>query len=407
MNKIEFGIARNREEFEGIKELCESVFDKEVSTMADDLLNRAPVSRDYQPFYACDRENNKIVGCLFFLEVPVRYENIYLPAAEYGIAATDKNYRGRGINKKLTEKFFDYCNKTGISLVVLEGIPYFYRRYGFNYAVPLADHILELENLNLVVDRNIKLRKAVLKDVDYIYNEFENPSIAADFCKVKDKSIIAAQIISYKSETLKKEYYIIESGPKKIGYFALDREEDRLVISDISDNLSFNTYQTILKYLIENVVINKKNKAKIYINIPDNSKFILYTKTLGGRKNEHYCWQLKIIDEFSFLENIKPVLEKRIKESKFRGEDISFNYNNYQDSIKFDFQNNNLSLTRKNREGSGDINLSPQGAVKLFTGYNTLDDITEFLPDCQVSGKYWEVINILFPEMNSHFYINY
>ncbi|MEC9489176.1 MAG: hypothetical protein UMV23_06835, partial [Halanaerobium sp.] len=56
---------------------------------------------------------------------------------------------------------------------------------------------------------------------------------------------------------------------------------------------------------------------------------------------------------------------------------------------------------------TGGFRLTPQGAVKLFFGSYDLDQILSFLPDCHLSPAYREVIETLFPRLDSHFYINY
>jgi len=411
LNNIEFGIVQEKQEIDGIKRLCQEVFDDEVAMMIDDFYYRSPVSKDNVYFYARDIDTNEIVGTLSLLYIPLRYGHVKLKAAEYGVAATSKKYRGLGINKKLTEMFFAECIKKNYNLVMLEGIPYFYRRYGFNYAVPMGGYKLRVKGQNFGVNKEnkISLELAESKDVDIISDDFNISSKCADLCNVKERGIINAQISSYRSETMRKEYYLIKvGGTKVVGYLALDISENNLVISDISNNLSFGIYRGVLSTLFDNILINKKNKDSFSINVPDRSKFVSYLKTIGVVENKSYSWQFKILDEFQFLKCIKPVLEERVQDSIYAAEEIEFNYNNYHQIINFKIKNGKINIAKgKWENANGDFKLNSQGAIKLFLGQYKLEEIQTFLPDCQVSNQYRELVEIIFPKMDPQMYMNY
>ena len=107
MNKIKYKIATTKSEFEGIKELCENVFGKKEKELVHDLAYNSPKKDKNIFFYAYDSKRDKYVGTVCLLDMPIKYGEVTLKAAEHGIVATDENYRGQGINKKLTEMFFN------------------------------------------------------------------------------------------------------------------------------------------------------------------------------------------------------------------------------------------------------------------------------------------------------------
>lgn len=401
MSNIEYRIASTDKEFEGLKNMSKKIFDQEVYELADDLFYRSPKNEDNIYFYAYDQEKAKYVGILCLLATPVKYGDVVIKTAEYGIAGTIKEYRGQGINDKLTKLFFEKTKELNYELVIIEGIPYFYRRYGFNYAVEMTNKKIDLDNLDLKNNKNLKFRKAESKELDFLVKSYKNTVNSYDLCKIKDKKIIKAQLDKYISAPVKKDYYILEDNKKKIGYFTVDIGDD-IQISDISNDLTFNQYEAVLKYFKD------RNHKKITTNLKENNKFVKYLNSLGANGGRWYSYQLKIVDEFKLLNKIKPILEKRIKNSIYKNEKLTLNYDNYKEIIQIKINNSKINLQKLNRdEVDSDLALIPQGAVKLFFGEKEITEITDFLPDCYVKDKYNDIINLLFPQLNSHFYVNY
>jgi len=401
VTNIEYKIAKSKEEFESIKDLCQEVFAQEEMELIHDLAYNSPNKEENICFYAYDKKADKYVGTVSLIVMPIRYGQVILEAAEMGIVATAKNYQGRGINKKLTEMLLDKAEELGYNIIGIEGIPYFYRRYGFNYAVPMGSVNFNLDKVETKVDEEIIIREAKEEDIPFIVNNFKEASSKADLCTIKGEGIIKAQMLDYISSITRKRYLIIEKNQNKVGYLSLN-SGDEVEICDISDNLSFEIYEVVLNYF------KKQGKKSINIDIPQESKFVKLMERYDYNWKQWYSWQIRILDEFKFLTDIKPVLEERLSNSIYKNEQVDFYYDNYKDLIKFEIDNGQIDLVKEKREESHfGLKLNPQGAIKLFLGEKSMSEINSFLPDCQMNSKYQELVNILFPKMNSHFYMTY
>lgn len=401
MENFSFNIAKTKEEYEGLKNLVEKIFSKEEKELVDDLFYKSPKKDINKYFYAYDKSKNKYVAILCLLEVPVKYGDINIKAAEYGVAGTLEEYQGQGINSKLTKLFLEKSKKLGYNFLIIEGIPYFYRKYGFNYAVAMNKEKLIIKNKEFNIGAKINIRKASLKDIDFLEKENDKSSRIYNLVKYKDRKILKAQIKNYKSEVTAKDYYIIEEKNKKIGYLTLNKGKNNEIL-DITPDLSFFHYENILGYFKE------KGYEEVITDLKEPNKFIKYIKRLGSKNIWNYAYQIKIPDEFLFLNKIKPVLEKRIENSIFANEKINLNYKNFREIIQLKIDKGKIKIDKyKLGEKEGDFALIPQGAVKLFTGDKTINEITYFLDDCYVKDEYRDLVNILFPELKSHFHINY
>jgi predicted acetyltransferase len=402
MTKIEYKIATTKDEFEGIKDLCEKVFGPEEKELIHDLCYKSPKNDKNIYFYAYDQQADKCVGTVSLLDMEIKYGDVTLKTSELGIVATDPDYQGQGINKKLTDLFLTKAKEERYQMIAIEGIPYFYRRYGFNYAIPMGGVEVILDKIDCEKNKQgFSIRKATEQDLDFIAASFKEAVKRVDIATIKEKSLIKAQMIDYSSNTTKKKYFIIEEKGRKVGYFVLN-SSDEIQICDILDNLSFNAYQAVINYFKD------QEEKKINLDLPPENKFIGFVSRYGIEWKQWYSWQIKILDEFEFLTAIKDVLEQRISNSIYKDEKLEFYYDNFKTLIKFELLNGQLKLTEEKRtEAKWDFNLSPQGATKLFLGEKSRSEIHQFLPDCQVNEKYQELIDIMFPEMSSHFYMSY
>lgn len=403
MNNIDFRVAETEKDFEGLKNICQEIFDQEVKDLADDLFYRSPKNDKNICLCAVDQEKDKYVGILCLLDTPVRFGDITVKTAEYAIAGTIEKYRGQGINNKLTQLFFEKCRELDYELIIIEGIPYFYRRYGFNYVIPKTVEKLNLDKLDLEIENKNKLniRKAKDTDINYLVSACNSSAKDYEIFTIKDEEIIRAQITKYTCGVAKKNYYILENQKKRVGYFTLNPYKD-FQICDISSNLTFAQYEAVLSHFKE------KGNSKITTNLKKASKFVKYLRCKGSTGRRRYAFQLKILDEYIFLRKIKPVLEQRIASSIYKNENIILNYNNYQEIIQFKIKNSNITFAKLERgEIDSNFSLIPQGAIKLFFGENKMSEIADFLPDCYVQEEFSDLIDILFPELATHFYINY
>ncbi|MEM3459050.1 MAG: GNAT family N-acetyltransferase [Candidatus Bathyarchaeia archaeon] len=85
------------------------------------------------------KHHDKIVATLNLISVEWSIGGIPLQVAEMGQVATLAEYRHRGLQRRLVEEFHKQAAEQGYDLCAIEGIPYFYRQFGYEYALPLLE----------------------------------------------------------------------------------------------------------------------------------------------------------------------------------------------------------------------------------------------------------------------------
>ena len=82
-------------------------------------------------------DGDRVVSTATLLPETVRLEDVVLPAAQVELVATDPGYEGRGLVRALMGWAHDRSAARGDLLQVMIGIPYFYRLFGYEYAIDI------------------------------------------------------------------------------------------------------------------------------------------------------------------------------------------------------------------------------------------------------------------------------
>ena len=79
---------------------------------------------------------DRVVSTATLLDETVRLGGVDLPAGQVELVATDPDYQGRGLVRELMAWAHGRSRERGHLAQVMIGIPYFYRQFGYSYAIP-------------------------------------------------------------------------------------------------------------------------------------------------------------------------------------------------------------------------------------------------------------------------------
>jgi predicted N-acetyltransferase YhbS len=132
-----------RDDLEQVYELMRVVFpDEKVDALIRRLLDHYPETTVDHVFSV--RSSGETVAALVMIPQTWVLDGVELRVAEMGCVATRPDHRRRGLQRMLNEAFDRYASEGGFDLCALAGIPYFYRQFGYEYAVDL-DHSTTLD----------------------------------------------------------------------------------------------------------------------------------------------------------------------------------------------------------------------------------------------------------------------
>lgn len=84
-------------------------------------------------------DGRRVVSSLCLLDETLRLSGVDVPCGQIEFVATDPSYRRRGLVRAQFERMHRWSAERGELLTLVTGIPYFYRRLGYEYALGLPD----------------------------------------------------------------------------------------------------------------------------------------------------------------------------------------------------------------------------------------------------------------------------
>jgi GNAT superfamily N-acetyltransferase len=113
------------------------IHDQGVAGMVRELVLHHPNTRPEHWLYVEDKATGQVVSSLCLIPWAWQYQGVEIKTGEMGIVGTLEAYRHRGLIRALVERFKELLREGGYDLSQIQGIPYFYRQFGYEYAMPL------------------------------------------------------------------------------------------------------------------------------------------------------------------------------------------------------------------------------------------------------------------------------
>ncbi|PRY44450.1 GNAT family N-acetyltransferase [Umezawaea tangerina] len=82
-------------------------------------------------------DGDRVVSTLTLLDETLVLGGVEIPAGQVELVATDREYEGRGLVRRLMAWAHERSAARGHLAQVMVGIPYFYRQFGYTYAIPI------------------------------------------------------------------------------------------------------------------------------------------------------------------------------------------------------------------------------------------------------------------------------
>jgi len=399
-------IAENnkKEELQQILELNVNVHGEPVRDYINHVFLNHPRKEDILFLYIKDSISKRIVSSISLMPLEWKFGITTIPLCEMGFVGTLEEYRGKGLIVELNRLYEQTMAEKGYIISVIRGIPYYYRKIGYEYAIPL-DHRMFLSLSNIPLDNLefLKIRKAELDDIDFIennYNKYYNDYfISNNF----DKDCYFTKFFNNNYNEFKASTYIIERGGKPIVYFTFGKSYENLGYDIKTSGINRECGIKILQFTKE--IASNENPDKVDLAVREDTDLAELICELGGTTYDTYGWQVKIPNLELYLEKLKPILETRIHNSDFQGLTQDIKISNYKTTIILSFNNGQISTIEMKKgypkELHCDLKLPGSVLFKLILGERSFKEIKHIMKDAIVNHESRELIDVLFPKEDS------
>jgi hypothetical protein len=386
--------------------------DEGVAVLTRNLLFDHPHTRP-EHWLLVEEAGGRIVSSLCLIPWTWRYQDVPLQSGEMAIVGTLEEYRRRGLIRVQAARFAELLRDGGYDVSHIQGIGYFYRQFGYEYAIPLEAwwrvdlHLMPGAPPNAPGPHTF--RRAKRDDLPLLMRLYDRAGGDLHVATLRDEAtwhflLGPAAQSGFGAET----WLVLEGEGWPVGYFRIPNQGfgEGLIVGEVSwlDNRAALAVLCHCKVLAQ-----ERNKPYIRLNLPDTASLVQIARHLGAHNQGHYAWQIRLVDVGNLLRKLAPVLERRIAASPLAGLTRTFCLNLYREAFDLRFQEGRLAAIEPLGfvDDRADLRLPPLLAAPLILGYRSREELAGAYHDIFAGGEANYLVDILFPKVPSFLYTVY
>ena len=392
-----------------VAEFSGTIHESGVAAMTRNLFIHHPNTRGRDLIFVEDERSGQVVSSLCLIPWTWAYEGVKIPAGEMGIVGTLEAYRRRGLVRAQVEYFKRRLRERGCLLSHIQGIPYYYRQFGYEYALPLEGGLrLETRHIPDPPDVSFTFRLATPKDLPALAQLYDEAAQDLAIHVVRDEAIWRYLLThAAGTETECENWLIQDADGQVVGYVRLPKHHfgEEMVVCEVS-RLGFEAALAALNHLKALTV--ERDKPGIRFNLPAHCTLMRLARSLGGHDLSTYAWQIHVPNVAALLRALTPVLERRVAGSPFAGLTRDVRLSLYRETLSLRFVAGRLTKVAKlGFIGGEEIRFPPLQFIPLALGYRTVEELRATYPDVSVAPAWRLLVDTLFPKVASFIYTIY
>jgi hypothetical protein len=384
-----------------------------VNAMTRLLFLNHPDTRGRDLIFVQDESSKQVISSLCVIPWTWSIGGVPVPSGEMGIVGTLEAYRRRGLVRAQVGFFKRRLQERGCLLSHIQGIPYYYRQFGYEYALPLEGGLLvehrEIPAYGAAYDGPpFSFRLASAADLPLLARLFDEAARDLDIHIVRSEPVwqyLLTQIGG--SETDAETWLVVDAAGSVAGYFCLPAHHfgHELAVSEVS-RLSFDAALATLNQLRS--FSEARGTPGIRLNLPANCTLLRLAHSCVNRDHNTYNWQIHIPDMAALLRALGPALEQRIAASPFAGLTCDVPLGFYRETIRLCFVEGRLrEVVNAGFVDGGPVRFPPNAFVPLVLGYRSLEETRRAYPDVGCAPALRLLVETLFPRQTSFIYTIY
>lgn len=379
-----------------------------VEAMVRNLFLHHPNTSGRDLIFVEDTASGEVASSLCVIPWSLHYEGVALPAGEMGCVWTLPAYRRRGLVRRQVEFFNQRLRERGCLLSHIQGIPYYYRQFGYEYALPLEGGLrLTLREAPTIEVSGFTFRAAGKDDLPTLMRLYDEAAQDLAIHTVRDEAIWHYLLTRTADSDMECADWLIEdSKGTAVGYFRLPKLHfgDELMVSEVS-RLSHDAALATLDHL--RMLAERAGAPGIRLNVPATCALTRAARPFTMHDGSTYSWQIMVPDMTALLRALAPVLERRIATSAFAGLTQDVEICLYRETIALRFHEGRLEVANLGFQERGPIAFPPLQFVPLLLGQRSWDEQKRAYPDVYVAPSHRLLVETLFPKLSAFLYTVY
>jgi len=369
-----------------------------------------------------DTRTQKIVSTMCLIPQTWTYANIPFQVGRPEVIATDPEYRSRGLVREQFETIHALSETMGHLAQGITGIPWYYRQFGYEYALDLSGgRLCYFSNVPALKENepeSYRLRAMTCDDI---------PFAAPLYDRECARSLVACPRPEWLwrywlddsplARAYRLPFQIIETCDKRaVGYVDTSHDiwQEAIVVGEIAvaEGQSLRAVMpTVLRWMKAHGEAESARQSKpvnaIYFAMGREHPVYNAIPELLPKTRPPYGWYIRVPDVPHFIRHIAPALEARLARSTMAGYSGELKISEYRRGFKITFENGKITNTemwQPTVEDRGDCGFPPLVFLQLLFGRNTEAELHAILPDVWSKDEADVLLQALFPKQYSCVY---
>jgi hypothetical protein len=365
-----------------------------------------------------DTQTGQIVSSMCLIPQTWTFDGIPFAVGRSEAVGTDPAYRRRGLVRAQFDVLHTRSDAAGHLAQGITGIPWYYRQFGYEYAIdldggrcvypsliaPLKDGESEAYRFRLAATADLPLVMA-LYDRDCARSLVACPRSAAEWQRAFFD--VSPQSASYHA------LHIIEASEgHPVGMIRTSQELSwrgmypiRMfsVIEGQSLRAILPAALHWLRTEAERVAAAaQKPLPMLHFEMGEQHPIFEAAPELFHKIIPSYAWYMRVADVPKFLNHIAPVLEQRLAQSALSGYTGEIKVTEYVRGFKLKIEQGKINAEAWTPDESDNAMFPPYTFLQLLFGRRALSDLRYMYPDCLLEDEAAAIIEILFPRRHSN-----
>ena len=365
------------------------------------------------------KQGNPLVACTCLWRHAWEYEGIPFRIGRPEIVASDPDYRNRRLIRAVFEVIHARSEADGHLVQAITGIPYFYRLFGYEYALDLGGRRSVYVSLIPQIDEGtpepFSLRDATWEDIPLVQSLYDQRRMSGIVSALIDGAWWRYQLANWRT-SLSEGWHIqmiMDGDGQSQGYVITPptRWRDSLRVFDLAFASGANA-QAIMPSLLRTLAAQGAQLpvresgaypfSRIVFNLGRSHPiYAVLEKSLPTTQEAPYAWYVRVADLPKFMQLIAPALERRLASSLVAGYSGELRFDLYRGGLRMVFEQGRLRTVEDWRRPIWDANedggFPPLVFLQLLFGHRSLDALRSAFPDVWVNENVELLVNTLFP----------
>ena len=337
----------------------------------------------------------RVVSTATLLRETVVIEGVPIPAGQVEMVATEPAYEGRGLVRALMDWAHQRSADRGDLLQVMIGIPYFYRQFGYAYAMPIP-LVRAVVRDGPAADPAVAVRRATVDDIGAMAHLQDEAQSWADV-RVPHSPACWRWLVARDGSS----QLVAERDGHIVGTGRMTPPDEGVVIAELAGEPSATA----------SLVAHARALGPGAIRVVERPGATAYEALrpalapLGGPDGIPDWFYARVDHLGPLLQHIAPVLVGRLERAGLAERRHDVLLSSWRSHVRFSIGPDGLSEVTTGGPEQGPVakggsGVPPDAIAPLLLGPDGATGLEQRLPDCWL-GRQRELMSVLFPPMTS------